>query len=221
MRALGNTIQLLIRDGANIAFAFAGLPSGVDRVVNGEGITFLQRAYQVELTRLRDADVQESMVSTMRESGMSIERDVAASVAAAAAGYPFMVQLVGYHSWQAADRRGSTAVEQRDADAGVRTARGRFDAMVIEPALRRLPDSQLEYLLAMASMGSQAVASGDIARALGKPTKSIGTIRARLLRADLIEPRGYGKVGFTIPYMREYLRDNEAAIRDELGMDGA
>lgn len=45
--ALGNEIQLLIRRGANVAFAFAGLPFSVDGVVNGKGLTFLQRAKQV------------------------------------------------------------------------------------------------------------------------------------------------------------------------------
>lgn len=47
LRALGNEIQLLIRRGANVAFAFAGLPFSVDGVVNGRGLTFLQRAKQV------------------------------------------------------------------------------------------------------------------------------------------------------------------------------
>lgn len=42
LRELGNEIQLLIRQGANVAFAFAGLPASVDGVVVDETLTFLQ-----------------------------------------------------------------------------------------------------------------------------------------------------------------------------------
>ena len=49
MRELGNEIQLLVRQGANVAFAFAGLPASVDGVVVDETLTFLQRAKHVDL----------------------------------------------------------------------------------------------------------------------------------------------------------------------------
>ena len=34
---------------------------------------------------------------------------------------------------------------------------------------------------------------------------SVGSYRKRLIDAGLIEPCGYGKLAFAIPYMREYL----------------
>ena len=60
MRELGNEIQLLVRQGANVAFAFAGLPASVDGVVVDETLTFLQRAKHVELKRLMDFEVGDS-----------------------------------------------------------------------------------------------------------------------------------------------------------------
>ena len=39
MRELGNEMQLLIRQGANVAFAFAGLPTSVDGVVVDDTFT--------------------------------------------------------------------------------------------------------------------------------------------------------------------------------------
>jgi predicted MarR family transcription regulator len=32
--------------------------------------------------------------------------------------------------------------------------------------------------------------------------------RLRLIAADLIEATGYGRVDFTLPYLREYLREH-------------
>nr|WP_217613852.1 hypothetical protein [Cellulomonas sp. GbtcB1] len=40
------------------------------------------------------------------------------------------------------------------------------------------------------------------------------TYRARLIAAGVIEPTGHGRVDFTIPYLREYLREH--ATRHEM-----
>ena len=167
MRELGNEIQLLVRQGANVAFAFAGLPASVDGVVVDETLTFLQRAKHVELKRLMDFEVGDSFEDTMVRAGKSVATGVSDVLTAAAAGYPFMVQLVGYYTWQSASRRGSDAIELRDAQKGHRDGAQNFDNMVIEPALRRVSGKQFEYLAAMARCGSGPVASGDIAREMG------------------------------------------------------
>ena len=187
MRELGNEIQLLVRQGANVAFAFAGLPASVDGVVVDETLTFLQRAKHVELKRLMDFEVGDSFEDTMVRAGKSVATGVSDVLTAAAAGYPFMVQLVGYYTWQSASRRGSDAVELRDAQKGIATARKSFDNMVIEPALRRVSGKQYEYLAAMARCGSGPVASGDIAREMGVDPTSVSTYRRRLVDVALIE----------------------------------
>lgn len=217
MRRFGNEIQLLVRRGANIAFAFAGLPSAVDRVVNGRGLTFLQRAKQVSLARLERYQVQDSLEMTVRSSGMEIVGEVAAQLAQAAAGYPYMVQLVGYHAWQAAVRRGAGEIADEDARWAIARARCDFDAMVIAPALRRLPAGQIEYLVAMAQCEGTWVSSGEVAQAMGRTTKDVSTFRKRLIDASLIESPGYGRVGFAIPYMRDYLVRNAASLQEDLG----
>lgn len=213
MRELGNEIQLLIRQGADVAFAFAGLPSSVDGVVGTESLTFLQRAKHVELSRLADFEVGESFEETMCCAGMKIDGEVARRLTEASAGYPFMVQLVGYYVWQAASRRGSESVEDADASKGIAAARESFDNMVIEPALRRISPKQLEYLRAMACCGEKDIVSGDVARQMGVETPAVASYRKRLIDAGYIESSGYGKLAFAIPYMREYLLTHQE--RDE------
>ena len=212
LRELGNEIQLLIRQGANVAFAFAGLPTAVDGVVGVDTLTFLQRARHVELTRLNDAEVEESLAETIRLGGSSAAPGVPALLAGAASGYPFMVQLVGYYAWQSAARRKSDEIGTEDARRGISLARRNFDGMVIEPALRRLSPRQLEYLVAMAECEGDVVSSGEVAERMGLAARDVGSYRRRLLDAALIEQVGYGKAAFSIPYMRDYLREH----RDEL-----
>lgn len=208
MRVLGNEIQLLIRKGANVAFAFAGLPTAIDSVVSAESLTFLQRARHVELTRLDDFEVGSSIEDTVEGRGKRVSPAVAATLTKAAAGYPFMVQLVGYYAWQRASRRGSNEISEEDASAGVALARKSFDSMVIAPALKYLPQKQLEYLRGMAACEHVPAQTGEVAEHMGLQASATSSYRKRLMEAGLIEAVGYGKVDFAIPYMRDYLREH-------------
>lgn len=209
MRELGNEIQLLIRQGANVAFAFAGLPSSVDGVVIDETLTFLQRAKHVELARLSDFEVGESIEDTIAKTGKELEPGIAELLTNAAAGYPYMIQLVGYYTWQASARRESDVVAIEDADKGIAAARESFDSMVIAPALRRLSAKQRAYLEAMAQCGRGPVSTGAVAQHMGVEASAVSSYRKRLIDAALIISPRYGQVDFAIPYMREYLLAHE------------
>lgn len=205
LRELGNEIQLLIRQGANVAFAFAGLPTSVDEAVGADTLTFLQRAKHIELAKLSDYEVGASLEDTVRRAGKELVHEATPLLTKAAAGYPFMIQLVGYYTWQASKRRGSDTIDAQDARRGAEIARANFDTMVIEPALRRLPQKQIEYLVAMARCPEQPAQTGEVSRLMGLSTKDTSSYRKRLIDAAVIEKAGYGRVAFAIPYMREYL----------------
>lgn len=205
MREFGNEIQLLIRQKANVAFVFAGLPTAVDGIIGDETLTFLQRARAIELNRLADSDVAESLRDTFQKTGKEVSEEIVDSLTQAVSGYPFMLQLVGYYTWQATARRKATKVTQEDVTLGLEKGRSNFESMVIAPALRRLPERQQEYLCAMARCEGSSIATGEIARAMNLTTSEIGSYRKRLIDANIIEGPAFGKVSFAIPYMREYL----------------
>lgn len=211
MRELGNEIQLLIRQGANVAFAFAGLPASIDGVVVDDALTFLQRAKHVELARLSDFEVGESIEETMCRAGKQIEPVASELLTSAAKGYPFMIQLVGYYAWQVSSRRDSGVVSESDALRGVGAARESFDSMVIAPALRRVSPKQMSYLTAMAHCGGGPISTGAVAELMGAASTAVSSYRRRLIDAALIESPGYGLVEFAIPYMREYILAHEEA----------
>jgi hypothetical protein len=116
-----------------------------------------------------------------------------------------MLQLVGYYTWQATARRKATKVTPEDVAIGLAKAQSNFESMVIAPALRRLPERQLEYLCAMARCNGPLISSGDVAQAMSLSTAEVGSYRKRLIEANIIESASFGKVSFAIPYMREYL----------------
>lgn len=210
-RALAIAVQNVIGEDRDIALAIAGLPTAIDGVVDGEALTFLRRAEPVELGPIPVDVVAESYADTMgRGDGMEIGRDLVERMASASAGYPFMVQLVGYQVWQTAFRRNGRrtgSVTASDVETGVAEARRRFDAMVVEPALHRLPPSAMAFLGEMARRGDGPVRTSEVAEGLGKPASSLSPVRARLLREGIVEAPSRGRLRLAIPYMADYLRE--------------
>lgn len=84
---------------------------------------------------------------------MRVEEEEALTAAAeATAGYAYLIQLVGYNVWRAAQaREGGTpdAITSSDVEKGVAAARREFERTVLETAVARLPKTAMEYLLAM------------------------------------------------------------------------
>lgn len=217
MRALSVAIQHEIREDCNIAFVFAGLPSMIESVVNGKTLTFLRRAVPVDLGPVGVSEVAISLRETMRLSGMMLSEEMSELLAEATKGYPFMVQLVGYHVWQLAHRANKTTIDEEIARNGVVLARERFDLTVIEPALQRLPSSCIAYLLAMAEDEGKPSDTSTIAERMGKSAQQIGTYRARLIHEDVIEAVAWGKVSFAIPYMADFLNMHRQELEAEIG----
>ena len=219
VRSLSIAVQHMIREGANIAFVFAGLPSLIKNVVNGETLTFLRRALPVDLGLVENDEVASSFNKTIHASGLTVSTDALQSLTNAARGYPFMIQLVGYHTWQTAYRaRGEGAeIGIKDARHGIEKARSQFDRMVIEPALQRLPATSLSYLLAMAEDRGAPSHTGTVADRLGKDIRALSSYRERLLEANVIEARTRGTVEFAIPYMADYLLAHRGRLLADMG----
>ena len=84
-------------------------------------------------------------------------------------------------------------------------------ALVHEPSLADTSHIDRTFLVAMAhDDGPSRV--GDIARRLGVDSNYAGQYRLRLIQAELVHPAGFGRVDFSLPYLREYLRDHATAL---------
>lgn len=217
MRALAITVQQLISDDLDIAFVFAGLPSMIDNVINGKTLTFLRRAVPFELGAVGIEEVAVSIRETIEGSGLRVSEEVTQALAQASEGYPFLIQLVGYHAWQLASRREDGIITNETAREGIAIARGRFDQTVIEPALQRVPQTGIAYLLAMAEDGDHSSKTSEVAKRLDKTPQQASPIRATLLRDSLIEAPARGRVSFAIPYMADYLNAHREELEELIG----
>ena len=217
MVAIATAAQHLTSEDRNLAFVFAGLPSMTSKWLNDEVMTFLRRAQPERLGDVPIAEVSHALASTFLSTGMTLAEEPLRIATEATAGYPFMIQLVGYHVWRTASRNRHIIVTVEDAQTGVNDALSRLGDTVHGPELDGLSPVDKTYLLAMAHDDGPSSTS-VIAERMGKDVKYASIYRMRLIEAQVIEDKGYGKVDFAIPYLREYLREHAAYIRMTLGM---
>lgn len=218
LRSLAVAVQHAIREDESVAFVFAGLPSMIESIVNGKTLTFLRRAIPVELGSVSLEEVSASLQLTMQESGLRVSDALADKMARATKGYPFMVQLVGYYVWQLSRRASASEASEELVTKGIAIARERFDVTVIEPALQRLSGTCIEYLLAMALDGERYSETGFVAARMDATAQKMSPVRARLIKEDVIEAAGWGRVRFAIPHMAEYLNAHRDELEAEVAM---
>lgn len=215
LRKLGEIIQFARREDRPLAFAAAGLSTPVEELLDHPGATFLRRAEHHVVGPVSRADVRTALARTTADSGREIDVQALDAAADAADGYPFMIQLVGYHMLK--KHQGPGSVTEADAAAGIEAARRRLGRHVHTPALRPLSAVDRTYLLAMAQDDASS-RTRDIAERMQVSPDYAAQYRRRLIRDGIIERAGHGYVRFTIPYTAEHLREH--AAHDALeGMD--
>lgn len=204
LRELGTSIQHAFRERRNVAFAGAGLPSAVEDLLSDEVSTFLRRADRRHLRTVSPSQVAAALAVPIREADRDITPEALQTAVAGTGGYPFMIQLVGLHAWRAAGD--NTVIDVDQARRGVDQARRKVGQLVHASALTDLSGVDRSFLAAMAyDDGPSRMA--DIADRLGVDAAYAGQYRRRLIAAEVIEPRGYGLVEFTLPGLRDYLRE--------------
>lgn len=213
VREIAATVQHLIREKQNIAFIFAGLTVGVLDLINGKALTFLRRAKAEELAAIPEHEVAEAMQSTIDGAGMHISGELLEKMAQATKGYAYLIQLVGYYVFAVARRHAQSSLEvsEQDVEAGIGEALNVFAESVQELAVGSVSERAMEYLLALARHDGN-VSTAEIAQDLGIDASSLTSVRRLLIKKQVIEAPSRGVVRFAIPYMREFLLNNEEQL---------
>ncbi len=216
LREFALSVQHLFRENREFVFLAAGLPVSVNSIINDDLLTFLRRSDRHSLGRIPEAEVADAIQSTFEQSERSISMDQAVEAAKATVGYPYLVQLVGFHVWK--QNRSNPEVSDDDVTVGIDAARRRLGSVVHEAAIADLSEIDRTFLLAMAQDDGPSKMS-DLAGRLTVDTNYASQYRLRLIANELIESVGHGMVDFSLPYLRDYLRDHPALEAQQLAPD--
>jgi len=208
LAALCTEFQHLARDGREVGIVFAGVPENVDKLKHNKGLTFIRRALPVEIGLIDYEEVKTAFAKPIADNGRLASDEVIDYMARAAQGYPFLIQLIGDLAWRAHPERDEITLD--DARSAFGAARRRMGANVYEPSLSDLSDVDRSFLVAM-SLDDEPSKPRDIAQRMNVERKYVDVYRDRLIKARIIKPAGYGLIDFTLPYLRQYLRETQAA----------
>lgn len=208
LREFAVALQHAFREDLDVAFAGAGLAAAVSDVLRDEVLTFLRRADRHPLEDVGSDEVARALAEPIATAGRRLDDDALALMVAGTLGYPYLIQLIGSHVWNV-DRDAET-ITVSHAKTGVARAQRRLGALVHAPALTGLSDVDKSFLVAMAKdRGPSRMA--DVQTRLGVNASYASQYRRRLIDAELIEQAGHGRVAFTLPFLREYLREHVSA----------
>ena len=198
---LATVYQHFVGENRNVSLLMAGLPHRVSSLLNGKSISFLRRANRVKLGRINDADVKVAFAQTAEIGTKQVSEKALKLATSAIDGFPFMLQLVGYYSW---DFAGAGCIEVADVERGAKTAKDDMKERILQATLDELSDRDLDFLNAMLQ-DEKSSRTAEIASRIKMTTGNVSTYKKRLLEQGVIEESRRGEVRFALPHLREYL----------------
>lgn len=103
LRVIVQEVQHAFREGRQVAPAAAGLPDAVSDLLNSDVLTFLRRAERYPMGAVDRDDVARALREPIVGRGHEIsDGALEVAVSSGTAGYPYLIQSVGYETWRAA-----------------------------------------------------------------------------------------------------------------------
>jgi len=212
---LGAIAQVLAHEEDHpIALALAGTRE-LTELLLASG-TFLERQRPTELQMLTRDEASLALIEPAAARGVRWEPDALKQVVDAARGYPYFIQLGGYHAWEHA--AGATTITRADADHASDQVIEEADRIFIQ-RWRRLGPAQKQYLAAAAIAAAQAgggiVRTGALNATLGKTHAELTRVRSALINDHrLLRASSQGEIQFTIPRFADWLHAKLLADTD-------
>lgn len=202
LRELVISYQEMVEEGLDVSIVFAGLPMAISTLLNDHVLTFLNRAEKIELQPLRTEDIELYYVKAFESLRVDISREKIHLAAVEAAGSPYLMQLIGHYITLSFE---GTISESQFSDS-LEYAKTTFKNDICRTSVAPLSDKDISFLLAMAEYDDETNID-DVATRMGKTASFVQTYKRRLIQSGLIEQPRRGKVVFSVPYLREYLRE--------------
>jgi hypothetical protein len=186
-----------------VTFVGAGLPSLPAQLA--DATSYAERLYDYRpIGLLRDEAARDALLGPSHDLGVEWEDDALTTALAVARGYPYFLQAVGKHVWDAA-RRSPIALD--DVELGGELARSEVDEGLYRSRWERATPAQKELLRALGETGGEAPAGvSDLVTALGKRRVSdLSVARNELIKKGLVYAPERGLLAFTVPGMSEFI----------------
>lgn len=203
LEALITAIQRASRKRLPVAIVGAGLP--LIPKLAGEARSYAERLFVFpRIGALSDAAAREALTRPAQDEGVSFDDDALDVILEHSGRYPYFIQLYGKHAWLEGADDQITLGAVNAAHARVQDI---LDKDFFHVRIERTTDLERRYLRAMAELGGERVASGEVTRTLGyASTTETGPVRDSLIKKGLIYSPSWNALEFTVPMFGDYMR---------------
>lgn len=186
-----------------LVIAGAGLPSLPGLL--GEAKSYAERMFDFpETGSLAPSDAIEAIVVPARGEGVQWDQDAVDRVVELTSGYPYFLQEFGKQAWDLAP--GPIHITKADVEVSVPITLEALDAGFFRVRIDKTTPSERAYLRAMAEIGPGPHQSSDVAAAMKKSTRQLGTVRDALIKRGLCYAPRWGEIAFTVPMFDGFMR---------------
>lgn len=186
-----------------VLFVGAGLPSLPAQLA--DATSYAERLYEFRNIGLLDPDAaREALVVPAHDLDVEWSSDALEMALDVARGYPYFLQAVGKHVWDAAR---TDLIDPDDVEVGLEGARREVDDGLYRSRWERATPAQRDVMRALAQLGGEEPAPvADIAIAAGKArTSDISVARVELIKKGLVYAPERGLLAFTVPGMHAFV----------------
>jgi hypothetical protein len=196
--ALHKTVQRQLP----ITLVGAGLPQ-LPRLA-GEAKSYAERLFRFpHIGPLPVEEAVRALTEPAEPLGVPYTEDAAAEIVRFTEGYPYFLQEYGKIVW---DLTPEPPIDQ-DAVASAREpVEAKLDGSFFRVRAERTTELELQYLRAMAELGSAPQQAKDVANLLERTSEQLGPTRSRLIDKGLLYTPGHGLAAFTVPQFDRYMR---------------
>jgi ribosomal protein S16 len=209
LASLGALVHVVqdLRDRLPFDIIGAGLPNLPSYIARAA--TYTERFRYEPTDNLHDREARAAVLEPAAAEAVNWEGDALDKVVAAAAGYPYFLQLYAFEAWEAATHVGKfNTISLRDVEVGEPIAQRQIQAGIYGARFDGATVTERRYLFAMSELmeaEGDRVRSGDVARALDRELSAVSPTRDALIRKGIIHAPEHGLLAFSIPGFQQYV----------------
>ena len=215
MEGICAAVQMAMRKGYSVMLVLAGLPGAKEKISSYQGCTFMQRAYEIKLGSLFIDETYDAFEHMLALSGIQeLDAVTVDELARFSMGYPYLMQLLGFHLIDLACARFYPAQPVLDRALVKEVeplAYQRYCDDVLMPSTSPLGEKLIAYLNAMCTVmdddGRSSVRM--VSQYLEQKPEQLSVYRDRLIKRRLIRADGYGYLRFNLPHLRRFLNERQ------------
>jgi hypothetical protein len=195
--ALHKTVQRQLP----ITLVGAGLPQ-LPRLA-GEAKSYAERLFEFPIIgQLSGDEAREALTRPAEPARVVFDDDAVDAILDYTQGYPYFLQEYGKLVWDHAD---ASPITRTDVEETRDAVEAKLDSSFFRVRTDRVTELELQYMRAMAELGSEPQAAKDVAQLMRRTSEQLGPTRSRLIEKGLLYTPTHGYAAFTVPQFDRYM----------------